>query len=300
MTDFMIETNQLTKTYGDITAVDHMNWNVPAGSICGMLGPNGAGKTTTLKILLGMTTPTSGSALVRNLNCVNQSVEVRKISAFIPEDKMIYDRMKAEDFLRFYNSFFPGASIAEAERLLAHWNIPRDKKAGTLSKGNRGKLLVAAALSRKPELLIFDEPTDGLDPVAIEEVLSLIASWSAESNRTAVIASHRLDEVERICDRVTIVNNGHVFLSDDLDDLRSQWKTLHAVGDLPIQEISRWKNVHKASKEGMRSEIVVQKDAHSIVQQLRERHHVSNLEIHDMNLREIYLAAIGYKKGVAQ
>ena len=204
----MIETNQLTKTYGDAHAIDQLNWKVPAGSICGMLGPNGAGKTTTLKILLGITRPTSGSAHVRSLDAVTQSVQIRTFAAFVPEDKILYEKMKAQDFLKFYGSFFPEWSANEAERLLNHWNIPLDKKAGTFSKGNRAKLLLAAALARKPQLLIFDEPTDGLDPAAIEEVLSLIASWAAESSRTALIATHRLDEVERICDKVTIVNNG--------------------------------------------------------------------------------------------
>jgi ABC-2 type transport system ATP-binding protein len=300
MSENMIETNQLTKVYGDTRAVDRLDWSVPAGSICGMLGPNGAGKTTTLKILLGMTTATSGTAHVRTLDALTQSVEIRNFAAFIPEDKIFYERMKAEDFLKFYGSFYSSWSKDEAERLITYWNIPRDKNAGTFSKGNRAKLLLAAALARKPELLVFDEPTDGLDPAAIEEVLSLIASWAAESKRTALIATHRLDEVERICDRVSIVDNGRVLLSDDLDDLRTQWKTLQAIGDLPIEEIRGFENVQNVTKDGMRVQIVIRKNAESIEKRLRERYHVSNLEMQDMNLREIYLAATGYKGGAGQ
>ena len=300
MTEQMIETNQLTKLYGDTRAVDRLDWNVPAGSICGMLGPNGAGKTTTLKILLGMTAPTSGTALVRKLDAITQSVQIRNLAAFIPEDKILYENMNAEQFLKFYGSFYPSWSAADAERLINNWNIPHDKKTGALSKGNRAKLLLAATLARKPELLIFDEPTDGLDPAAIEEVLSLIASWAAESNHTALIATHRLDEVERICDRVTIIDNGQALLSDDLDDLRSQWKILNAIGDLSAEEIRNLENVQNVMKEGMRVQVIIRKNAESIAQQLRERYHVSNLEIQDMNLREIYLAATGYKVGTAR
>jgi ABC-2 type transport system ATP-binding protein len=296
----MIQTNDLTKIYNDTRAVDQLNWNVPAGSICGLLGPNGAGKTTTLKILLGMTRPTSGSANVRSLDAVTQSVQIRTFAAFVPEDKILYEKMKAKDFLQFYGSFFPKWSSTEADRLLTHWNIQVDKHAGTLSKGNRAKVLLAAALARKPELLIFDEPTEGLDPAAIEEVLSLIAAWAAETKRTAIIATHRLDEVERICDQVTILNNGQVLLSDDLDELRTQWKTLHAIGDLPVEEISKLEHVQKVTKEGMRIEVIVQKNPESVASRLREQYHVSNLEMHDMNLREIYLAATGYQKGAVQ
>ena len=208
--------------------------------------------------------------------------------------------MNAEQFLQFYGSFYSSWSAAEAERLINNWNIPNDKKTGTLSKGNRAKLLLAATLARKPELLIFDEPTDGLDPAAIEEVLSLIAAWAAEGNNTALIATHRLDEVERICDRVTIIDNGKALLSDDLDDLRSQWKMLHAIGDLPAEEIRNMENIQKVMKEGMRVQIIIRKNAESIAQQLRERYHVSNLEIQDMNLREIYLAATDYKGGAVR
>src|SRR5262245_17860056 len=135
MTDKIIETVQLTKMYDDLLAVDRLDWSVPSGSICGMLGPNGAGKTTTLKILLGMNHPTSGKALVHGLNAATQSTEILKSTAFIPEDKILYDKMTVENFLKFYGSFFPDWSQSSAENFISKWNIPFVTRMHPLSKG---------------------------------------------------------------------------------------------------------------------------------------------------------------------
>jgi ABC-2 type transport system ATP-binding protein len=298
MTNNIIETVQLTKRYGDVLALDRLDWSVPAGSICGMLGPNGAGKTTTLKILVGMNHPTSGKALINGFNAATHSIEILKTTAFIPEDKILYDKMTVENFLKFYGSFFPDWSQSSAESLISRWNIPFETQMNALSKGNRTRLLLASALSRKSSLLIFDEPTEGLDPAGIEEVLSAIAASAADGNRTILIATHRLDEVERICDLIAIINHGRVLLAGDLDDIRTQWKTINAIGDVPVDAIRKWENVETAEREGLRIRITVSSDPQSIAGRIRDQYHISNVEIQDMNLREIYLAATGFKGGV--
>jgi len=297
MSDKIIETIQLTKTYGDLRALDRLDWSVPSGSICGMLGPNGAGKTTTLKILLGMNHLTSGKALVHGLDAATQTTDILKSTAFVAEDKILYDKMSVENFLRFYGSFFPDWSLSTAENFIAKWNIPFGTRMNALSKGNRTKLLLASALSRKSSLLIFDEPTEGLDPTGIEEVLSSIAACASEGNRTILIATHRLDEVERICDRIAIINRGRLQLSGDLDDIRSQWKTIGAIGDVPVDAVRKWENVQNAEREGLRIKLIVNSNPQLISTRLREQYHISNVEIQDMNLREIYLAATGFTGG---
>lgn len=298
MSDKIIETIQLTKRYDDLLAVDRLDWNVPSGSICGMLGPNGAGKTTTLKILVGMNHPTTGKAVVHGLDAATRSMEILKSTAFIAEDKILYDKMTVENFLRFYGSFFPDWSQSTAENFLSKWNIPFGTRMNTLSKGNRTRLLLAAALSRKSSLFIFDEPTEGLDPAGIEEVLSAIAASAAEGDRTVLIATHRLDEVERICDRIAIINRGRLQLSGDLDDIRTQWKMINAIGDVPVDAVRKWENVQNAEREGLRIRFTVSSDPQSIAARLREQYHISNVEIQDMNLREIYLAVTGFTGGI--
>jgi ABC-2 type transport system ATP-binding protein len=298
MSDKIIETIQLTKIYGDLRAIDRLDWSVPAGSIFGMLGPNGAGKTTTLKILLGMNHPTSGKALVHGLDVATQTTEILKSTAFVAEDKILYDKMTVENFLRFYGSFFPDWSQSTAENFLSKWNISFGTRMNALSKGNRTKLLLASALSRKSSLLIFDEPTEGLDPTGIEEILSSMAAWASEGNRTILIATHRLDEVERICDRIAIINQGRLLLTGDLDDIRTQWKIIHAIGDVAIDAVRKWENVHNAEREGLRVRITVRSDPQSVAARLQNQYHISNVEVVDMNLREIYLAATGFTGGI--
>jgi ABC-2 type transport system ATP-binding protein len=298
MSDKIIETIQLTKMYGDLRAVDRLDWSVPSGSICGMLGPNGAGKTTTLKILLGMNHPTAGKALVHGLDAATQSLQILKSTAFVAEDKMLYDKMTVENFLRFYGSFFSDWTQSTAENFISKWNIPFGARIKTLSKGNRTKLLLASALSRKSSLLIFDEPTEGMDPAGIEEMLSSMAAWESEGNRTILIATHRLDEVERICDRIVIVNHGRLLLTGDLDDIRKQWKIIQAIGDVAIDAVRKWENVHNAEREGLRIRITVSSDPQSVTARLQNQYHISNVEVLDMNLREIYLAATGFIGGI--
>ncbi len=298
MSDKIIETIQLTKMYDDLLAVDRLDWSVPAGSICGMLGPNGAGKTTTLKILCGMNHPTSGKALVHGLDAATQSIEILKSTAFVPEDKILYDKMTVENFLRFYGSFFSDWSQSIAENFISKWNMPFGTRINVLSKGNRTRLLLAAALSRKSSLLILDEPTEGLDPAGIEEILLAVAASASEGNRTILIATHRLDEVERICDRIAIMNRGRILLTGDLDDIRTQWKTINAIGDVAIDAVRKWENVQNAEREGLRIRITVSSDPQNIAARLRDQFHISNVEIHDMNLREIYLAATGFTGGI--
>lgn len=298
MSDKIIETIQLTKMYDDLLAVDRLDWSVPAGSICGMLGPNGAGKTTTLKILCGMNHPTSGKALVHGLDAATQSIEILKSTAFVPEDKILYDKMTVEKFLRFYGSFFSDWSQSIAENFISKWNMPFGTRINVLSKGNRTRLLLAAALSRKSSLLILDEPTEGLDPAGIEEILLAVAASASEGNRTILIATHRLDEVERICDRIAIMNRGRILLTGDLDDIRTQWKTINAIGDVAIDAVRKWENVQNAEREGLRIRITVSSDPQNIAARLRDQFHISNVEIHDMNLREIYLAATGFTGGI--
>ena len=281
----LIFTNDLTKTFDSAIAVDHLNWSVPEGSICGLLGPNGAGKTTLLKMLLGMSHPTSGSGTVLDLNIKKQSVEIRRLAAFVSDDKGLYESMTVGALIHFYSRFFPDWSYGGIEELTRAWELNVDQKIHTLSKGMRAKLYFAIAVSRKPRLLILDEPTEGLDPVTQEEVLELLTHWLTRGNRSAVIASHRLEEIERICDRVAIMNQGRLLLSGDLDEIKTNWKTLELIGDyVPNETI-----VH-VIRGGMVSRIVTNNYA-ALANELKQKK-VTPLHVYDMNLRDIYLASL--------
>jgi ABC-2 type transport system ATP-binding protein len=297
MSQALIETQGLTKSYGSLQAVAGFDWTVEAGSLSALVGPNGAGKTTVLKMLLGMTRPTAGSATVLGYDIVNASVEIRQRVALVPEDKLLYDDMKVAPFLKFVGSFFPTWDQTQADGLLAGWEVPRHREIKELSKGMRAKLVLAAALSRNPQVLFLDEPTIDLDPAGVEEVLSWISGWVAEGERCAVVATHRLEEVERICDRITFLQGGRTILSAEVDDLKADWKSLTVYGKLRGEEVRGWAGVRGVSGRGEVTNVVVEANAEDIRRRLEELAGGA-VEVHPMSLREIYLAATGFRRRV--
>jgi ABC-2 type transport system ATP-binding protein len=289
MQETMIETVGLSKSFGKVFAVDAFDWKVKAGSIAGVVGPNGAGKSTLLKMLLGMTRPTSGTGFVLDHDISRESAVIRRHTGFVPEDKLVYDEMRVSSFTRFVASFFGEWDAAEAHRLLAGWSIPLNEKIKTLSKGMRAKLVLTAAICRKPRVLLLDEPTMDLDAASVNEVLALITSWVAEGDRTVVVATHRLEEAERICDSVSILRSGRQVLSGDVDDIKNDWKMLAAFGTAPVSDIRAWSGVRKVSTSGEVTRVVVDSNA-EVVANMLDGHGARAVEIHDMNLREIFLA----------
>jgi ABC-2 type transport system ATP-binding protein len=296
MNGAVIETQGLSKTFGTVHAVENISWSIRSGCIFGLAGPNGAGKTTTIKMLLGMTRPTAGTGSVLGHDIVRESVAIRMRAAFIPEDKLLYDDMSVRSFLYFYGSFFPNWDQRVAARFLDAWKVPLERTVKQLSKGMRAKLVLAAALCRKPHVLFMDEPTIDLDPASVEEILSLIAGWVSDGDRTAVFATHRLEEVERICDRVTVLQDGREVLDGGVDDIKEEWKSLRAYGEIPADEVRGWPGVHSVSPAGNVATVVVWSQAAEIAGKLQAAG-ATGVEADGMNLREIYLTLTNYKRG---
>lgn len=171
------------------------------------------------------------------------------------------------------------------DEMMRAWNLNIDQKLHELSKGTRTKLYLAISIARKPRLLILDEPTEGLDPESQEQVLELLTRWLPRDQRSAVIASHRLEEIERICDRVAILAQGRLLLNDNLDDLKSNWKTIEMIGDILPEN-----NVVQMLKSGMVSRLVTNRFP-AFEDELKKRK-LTPLHVYDMNLRDIYLACL--------
>jgi ABC-2 type transport system ATP-binding protein len=206
-----IETRGLTKRFGSFEAVRAIDLKVARRGITGFLGRNGAGKSTTIKMLLGMTHPTSGtgSVLGHRIDDLHGSLELRRRVAYVAEDKQTYAYMTVEELIRFTRSFYPNWRREVERELMDAYDLPPRRKVKALSKGMRTKLALLLALARRPELLILDEPSEGLDPVSIEELLERLAATAADG--TAVFfSSHQIAEVERIADRVCIIDHGSI------------------------------------------------------------------------------------------
>ncbi len=209
----MIEVRGLAKAFGSVRAVDGINFSVPKGQVLGFLGPNGAGKSTTMKMLTGFITPTAGTATIGGFDIVNQSLEVRSLIGYLPESAPSYGEMTVSEFLGFIAEMrgLKGQQAESAAQRMKEvcflsgvWHQPIE----TLSKGYRQRVGFAQALIHDPPVLILDEPTDGLDPNQKHEVRELIKRMGRD--KTIILSTHILEEVEAICERVIIIANGTI------------------------------------------------------------------------------------------
>jgi ABC-2 type transport system ATP-binding protein len=229
----VIEATELRKRYGAVEALCGLNLQVPRGSICGFLGRNGAGKTSAIKVLLGMSRPTSGHARVFGLAADDEgsSVDIRRRTGFVSEEKDLYDDLTVIEMIRFTTAFFPGWRPDLEQRYLRSFDLPRDRKVKALSRGMRTKLALLLALCRGSELLILDEPTSGLDPAVTEEVLQALVAHVAGEEMTVFFSSHQIAEVDQIADTVAIIHRGRTIITGGLDDLRARFRRIQLVFD---------------------------------------------------------------------
>ena len=223
----MIKFDNLTKYYGDLCAVDHVNFEVNKGEVLGLLGPNGAGKTTIYRILTGYLSPTSGNILVKDFNLNENQLQIKKLIGYLPEEAPIYHEMLVYDYLNFVADI---RGVAKTEKLghlkdlaelcglaeVMHMTIAE------LSKGYRQRVGIAHALMGDPEILVLDEPTSGLDPNQIVETREIIRRIGKE--KTIVFSTHILSEAEATCDRVVIINQGRIVADDTVEGLRKELK----------------------------------------------------------------------------
>ena len=219
----MIQVNGLTKDYGARRAIDNLTFDAEQGEIVGFLGPNGAGKTTTMRILTGYMPPTDGTAVVAGYDVVEESLEVRKRVGYLPETVPLYDDMTAIDYLKFMADLRRIPNPEErAYETLEGVNLKEraDSYIGTFSKGMRQRVGLAQALIHRPEVLILDEPTIGLDPAQVVEMRNVIREIGKD--RTVLLSTHILSEAQQICDRVLIINKGQIVTEDTPENLQSR------------------------------------------------------------------------------
>jgi ABC-2 type transport system ATP-binding protein len=220
----IIETEGLTKKYGQQVVVNHLTLQIYEGEVFGFLGPNGAGKTTTLLMFLGLTEPTSGKATVIGFDPTREPFHVKEKVGFLPENVGFYDDMDARQNLHYIarlNRIPDEISAKRIEALLKEVGLyeEAEKKVGTYSKGMRQRLGIAEVLVKEPRLIFLDEPTIGLDPDGTNRMLDLIHSLSREKNMTIFLSSHLLDQVQRICDRVGIMIKGDLVAIGPIEEL---------------------------------------------------------------------------------
>lgn len=219
----MIQVQGLTKYYGRHLAIEDLAFHANRGEILGFLGPNGAGKTTTMRILTGYMPPTAGSASIDGYDVIEDSLEVRRRTGYLPETVPLYPDMTVVEYLDYMGSLRGVADLpVRIETMLeqVHMSERADDFIGGLSKGLRQRVGLAQALIHEPMVLILDEPTIGLDPAQIIEVRELVRSLGQD--RTVLLSTHILSEAQQVCDRVLIINQGRIVAEDTPDNLQAQ------------------------------------------------------------------------------
>ncbi len=226
--DAIVRVEELTRRFGARVALDGVSLNVPRGIVFGLVGANGAGKTTLIKHILGLLRPTSGSVRVFGRDPVADPVGVLAQIGYLSEEPDLPGWMRVAELLRYTRAFYPGWDDAYAERLRRDFELDPAARVKHLSKGQRARAGLLIALAYRPALLILDEPSSGLDPIVRRDIMEAIVRAIAEDGRTVLFSSHLLHEVERVADRVAMLNKGRLVFNSALDDVKEthRWLTL--------------------------------------------------------------------------
>ena len=289
----VIETRNLTKRYGKFEAVHNLTLRVGAGRITGFLGRNGAGKSSTIRMLLGISRPSSGTGYLLGRNIANplECCESRRHVAWVAEDKQTYGYMTVAQMIAFTRSFYVDWDRDIERRLLNQFELPLQRKVKALSKGMRTKLALLLALARRSELLILDEPSEGLDPVSIEELLQALVVAAAEGT-SIFFSSHQIAEVERVADQVCIIDHGRLVADTSLDEIRQEYRRITCgfsteppQFDFPVESIG------SVRQDGRQITVMATRNADAIVERAH-RMGAASIETSPIGLRELVLATV--------
>lgn len=278
----LLRVRNLTKAFGDFRAVDGLDLKVDEGEIYGFLGVNGAGKTTTIRMLMGILAPDEGSIELFGKTARRTSLKQKQNIGYVSQEQVFYPWMTARMLGRFVGGLYPNWDRDEFERILGVLEVPPDRKTANLSGGMRVKLALALALAPRPSLLILDEPTAGMDPVARREFLEIIEHQAREYGRTTFFSTHLLDEVERVADRVGIIHRGRTRFEGDLSLLQNRVQKVEMTSAQPIPEgFEVWKVEEKED----RVTAVVDGDI--------DLWHSSGLTGEKLSLDDIFISCVG-------
>ncbi|HEX6509607.1 MAG TPA: ABC transporter ATP-binding protein [Chloroflexota bacterium] len=290
----VIETQGLTKDYGNWRGLFDLDLTVPSGEVFGFLGPNGAGKTTTIRLLMGMIRPTRGSAAVFGLDCWKQSVDVKRKVGYVPGEMPQFGGLRGSEVVAYIAGLRRGVDVHVVSELTTRFDLDLGQRFREYSRGNKQKLGLVLAFMHRPDLLILDEPTGGLDPLNQQEFYRLVAE-TRDRGATTFLSSHILSEVEHICTRVGIVRQGHLVRVASLADLHHL--RVHEVeiefADKPPAELMRSiEGVDVKQIDGRRVRLTVRGSFAPLMDALAG-HHVLTIVSHEPSLEEVFLSYYG-------
>ena len=282
----MIEMNAVTKKFGDFTALDQLSLNVPKGSVYGLVGPNGAGKSTAIRLLTGVYRPDSGSITLEGAP-IYENPAVKSRICSIPDDVFYFPSASLEEMRKFYKGIYKGFDDQLFTRLYEVFQLPKKGAIRRFSKGMQKQAAFHLSICTRPDVLVLDEPVDGLDPVMRRQVWSLILSDVAQRGTTVLISSHNLRELEDICDHVGIMDQGQMLLERSLADMQGMTHKVQLVGDAP----AGLQVLHETVSGRMKT-LIVRGDAEQITQQISATNPVF-FDVLPLSLEEIFIYELG-------
>ncbi len=289
-----IRTRQLTKFYGRSRGVIDVDLQVSAGEVFGFLGPNGAGKTTTIRLLLDLIRPTRGHAEVLGLDARRDRIAIHRRTTYLPGELALYGDLTGIQALEYLGNLRGGVPRDEIEGLAARLDLDTTRRVKSLSRGNRQKVGLVAAFMGRPELIILDEPTTGLDPLVQQEFERMVDEVRGDG-RTVFLSSHILPEVEHLCDRVGIIREGKLLAVETIDALKARsYRQLEVrfVGAIPGDVLDGVPGVSGVVLSGDELRCAVTGDLDAVVKTLA-RYHVRDISVAETSLEDIFLAYYG-------
>ena len=291
-----IVTEGLTKHYGDVEALIDLDLTVESGEVFGFLGPNGAGKTTTIRTLLDLIRPTSGRAWILGMDSHQSAVEIRRHVGYLPGDLALYPNLTGRDTLTYFSNLRGGVDWGYVDELAERLDADLSKKVGDLSSGNRQKVGLIQAFMSRPDALIMDEPSIGLDPLVQREFQTMLREIASDG-RTVFLSSHSLSEVERVADRVGIIRQGRLVVVETVADLKSKAiRRVHLQFGSPIPSalFDGVPGVREVEVEGAQAQVSFEGTMANLLKVAME-HDLVNLNSDEADLEEIFL---NYYRGV--
>ena len=282
----MLEVKNLTKTFGKFTALDQLTMTVPKGAVYGLVGPNGAGKSTAIRHMTGVYRPDAGTVTVDG-EPVYENPKVKARIGYIPDDIFYFPSATLEEMRAYYRGLYPNFDDALFDRLYEVFQLPKKGQIRRFSKGMQKQAAFHLSICTRPELLILDEPVDGLDPVMRRQVMSLILSDVAQNGTTVLISSHNLRELEDICDHVGIMDHGKMLLERSLADMQGNTVKLQLAGDVP-----EGLQILHESESGKLKTLVVRGTAEAVTARVQASS-PTYFDVLPLSLEEIFIYELG-------
>ena len=282
----MLELKNVSKSFGKFKALDDLSMTIPQGAVYGLVGPNGAGKTTAIRHITGVYRPDAGEITMEGLP-IYENPQVKQSIGYIPDEIFYFASSSLQDMAKFYRGLYPRFDMPLFQRLTEVFQLPMNSPIRRFSKGMQKQAAFQLTLSIRPDVLVLDEPVDGLDPVMRRQVMSLILAEVAERNTTVLISSHNLRELEDVCDHVGIMNHGKMLLERSLADMQGSTVKLQMVGDIP-----EGLNILHQSSTGRLQTLVVRGNAREVEAQV-EAAEPMFYDILPLSLEEIFIYELG-------